>query len=62
MRRKPLSPNDRNNSLRAYKIVKMPHRKQTGPREPKEGSSKLIRIIRNKKQAKMGRKSPKERN
>ena len=34
-----------------YKVRK-PQRKQTGPKEPKEGSSKSMRIIRNEKQAK----------
>ena len=38
----------------AYKKIKIkrPQRKQTGPKEPKEGSSKPMRIIRNGKQAK----------
>ena len=30
----------------------MPQRKQTSPKEPKEGSNKSMRIIRNEKQAK----------
>ena len=38
----------------------MSQRKQTGTGEPKEGSSKLMRIIRSRKQAKMGRRSPKK--
>ena len=31
--KKLLSPNGRNNSPQAYKIVKRPQRKQTGPKE-----------------------------
>ena len=31
-----------------------------GPREPREGSSKPIRIIRSRTQAKMGQRSPKK--
>ena len=38
----------------------MPQRKQTGPREHREGSGKPIGIIRNGKQAKMDQRSPKE--
>ena len=52
MRKKPLNPSGRNNGPQAYKIIKMPQRKQTGPREPREGSSKLVGIIRNGKQSK----------
>ena len=60
MRRKPLNPNGRNNGPWAYKIVKRPQRKQAGPREPKERSSKPMGIIRSGKQAKMGWRSPKK--
>ena len=38
----------------------MPQRMQTGPREPRKGSSKSMGIIRNGKQAKVGRKGPKK--
>ena len=31
-----------------------------GPREPREGSSKHMGIIRSRKQAKIGRRSPKK--
>jgi len=53
VRKKPLSPSGGNNGSQAYKIIIiMPQRKQTGPREPKEGSSKPMGIIRNGKQVK----------
>ena len=38
----------------------MPQRKQTGPRKPRKESSKPMGIIRNGKQAKVGRRSPKK--
>ena len=64
-KKKPLSPNGRNNGPQAYKIVKkypkkQKNKKQTGPREPKEGSSKPMETIRNRKQEKMGQRSPKK--
>ena len=52
MRKKTLNPNGRNNDSQAYKIVQTPKRKQMGPRKLKEGSSKLMEIIRNGKQVK----------
>ena len=58
--KKPLNPNGRNDGSRAYKIVKMPQGKQTGPREPREESSKPMEIIVESKQN--GSKEPKERN
>ena len=60
VRKKPLNPNGRNDGSRAYKIVKMPQGKQTGPREPREESSKPMEIIVESKQN--GSKEPKERN
>ena len=61
VRRKPLNPNGRNNGPWACKIVKRPQRKQVGPWELKERSSKPMRIMKNGKQAKIGQRSPKER-
>ena len=58
--KKLLNLNGRNNSPRAYKIVKKTPRKANGPKELREGSSKPIGIIRSKKQVKMGRRSPKK--
>ena len=40
--------------VHGHEIVKRPQRKQTCPREPREGSSKPMGIIWNGKQAKMG--------
>ena len=44
---------------RLKKIAKGPQRKQAGPKEPRERSGKLMGIIRNRKQVKMGQRSPK---
>ena len=38
----------------------MPQRKQTGLREPREGSNKPMGIIRNEMQAKVGQRRPKK--
>ena len=38
----------------------MPQRKQTGSREPREGSSKPMGIIKNGKQTKIGQMGPKK--
>ena len=40
-------------------MVKKAPKKASGPRGAQEGSSKPMRIIRNRKQAKMDRRSPK---
>ena len=44
---------------RLKKIAKGPQRKQAGPKEPREISGKLMDIIRNRNQTKMGQRSPK---
>ena len=52
-KKKPLNLSGRNNGPQAYKIIiKRLQRKQTSPRELREGSSKSMGIIRNGKQAK----------
>ena len=52
--------NGKSNGPQAYKVVKMSRKKQMGPREPRGRSNKPMSIIRNGKQAKMGRRSPKK--
>ena len=44
---------------RPKKIAKGSQRKQVDPNKPRERSGKPMGIMRNKKQAKMGQRSPK---
>ena len=43
---------------RPKKIAKGPQKKQAGPKEPRERSGKVMSIMKNGKQARMGQMSP----
>ena len=54
LRKKPLSPNGKNNGPQACKIAKGLQIKKTDPKKPEKRSSKPMGIMRNGKQARMG--------
>ena len=57
---KSLSQNDRNNGSQAQKIINRPQRKQAGLEEPRERNSKPMGIIRDRKQARIVQRDPKQ--